>query len=270
MELPLYRIDAFTDRMFGGNPAGVVPLDRWLPEATMQAIGAENNQAETAFFVSDGEGFKLRWFTPTVEADLCGHATLGSAFVISEFLQPGRTHMWFDTLSGRLTVTRKGDLFTLDLPLRPASPVDEPAVHAAVGAALGAQPRELLASVSYLAVFESWEDVARLKPDLAAVAALKLDGVFVTAPGRDGPGREGVDYVARYFAPGAGIPEDPATGSSHCILMPYWANRLGRKRLRARQISQRIGDFDCELTADRVKIGGRAVCNMRGRIFVDG
>ena len=270
MELPLYRIDAFTDRMFGGNPAGVVPLDRWLPQATMQAIGAENNQAETAFFVSDGEGFKLRWFTPTVEADLCGHATLGSAFVISEFLQPGRTHMWFDTLSGRLTVTRKGDLFTLDLPLRPASPVDEPAVHAAVGAALGAQPRELLASVSYLAVFESWEDVARLKPDLAAVAALKLDGVFVTAPGRDGPGREGVDYVARYFAPGAGIPEDPATGSSHCILMPYWANRLGRKRLRARQISQRIGDFDCELTADRVKIGGRAVCNMRGRIFVDG
>jgi predicted PhzF superfamily epimerase YddE/YHI9 len=164
-------------------------------------------------------------------------------------------------LSGRLTVTRAGDLFTLDLPLRPASPVHEPAV----GAALGAQPRELLASVSYLAVFESWEDVARLKPDLAAVAALKLDGVFVTAPGRDG-----IDYVARYFAPGAGIPEDPATGSSHCILMPYWAAKLGRKRLRARQISQRVGDFDCELTADRVKIGGRAICNLRGSIFVDG
>jgi len=261
MELPLYRIDAFTDRMFGGNPAGVVPLSRWLPDATMQAIGAENNQAETAFFVSDGEGFKLRWFTPTVEADLCGHATLGSAYVISEFMQPGRTNMWFDTRSGRLTVTREGDLFTLDLPLRPASPVEEPAV----GAALGAPPRELLASVSYLAVFDTWDDVARLKPDLAAVAALKLDGVFVTAPGRDG-----IDYVARYFAPGAGIPEDPATGSSHCILMPYWAKRLGRKRLRARQISQRVGDFDCELTADRVKIGGRAICNMRGSIFVDG
>jgi predicted PhzF superfamily epimerase YddE/YHI9 len=261
MELPLYRIDAFTDRMFGGNPAGVIPLSRWLPDATMQAVAAENNQAETAFFVSDGEGFKLRWFTPTVEADLCGHATLGSAFVISEFLQPGRNHMWFDTRSGRLTVTRQRDLFILDLPLRPALPADEPAV----GVALGAKPRELLASVSYLAVFDTWEDVAGLKPDLAAVAALKLDGVFVTAPGRDG-----IDYVARYFAPGAGIPEDPATGSSHCILMPFWAARLGRKRLRARQISQRVGDFDCELTADRVKIGGRAICNMRGSIFVDG
>ena len=261
MELPLYRIDAFTDRMFGGNPAGVVPLRRWLPEATMQAIAAENNQSETAFFVPEGEGFRLRWFTPTVEADLCGHATLGTAFVISEFLEPGRNRMWFDTLSGRLDVTRASDLFTLDLPLRPASPATDPAV----GKALGANPSELLASVSYLAVFDRWEDVASLKPDLPAVAALPLDGVFVTAPGRDG-----IDYVARYFAPGAGIPEDPATGSSHCILMPYWAKRLGRQRLRARQISQRVGDFDCELTPDRVKIGGRAVCNLRGSIFVDG
>ena len=261
MELALYRIDAFTRRMFGGNPAGVVPLQRWLPDASMQAIAAENNQAETAFFIPDGENFKLRWFTPAVEADLCGHATLASAYVISNFLQPGRSYMSFDTLSGRLDVVRSGDLFTLDFPLRPASPVVEPAV----GKALGASPRELLASVSYLAVFDRWEDVAQLKPDLAAVAALKLDGVFVTAPGRDG-----VDYVARYFAPAAGIPEDPATGSSHCILMPYWTKRLGRNRLHARQISQRVGEFDCELAGDRVKIAGRGVCNMRGTIFVNG
>jgi PhzF family phenazine biosynthesis protein len=261
MELPLYRIDAFTDRMFGGNPAGVVPLVRFLPDATLQAIAAENNQAETAFFVPAGEGYRLRWFTPTIEADLCGHATLASAYVICNFLQPGRMHMWFDTLSGRLSVTRDGDLYTLDFPLRPANPVREPAV----AKALGATPSALLASVSYLAVFDRWEDVAALKPDLPAVAALKLDGVFVTAPGRDG-----IDYVSRYFAPAAGIPEDPATGSSHCILMPYWAERLGRKRLRARQISRRVGEFDCELAGYRVKIGGRAVCNMRGSIFVDG
>lgn len=262
MELPLYRIDAFTERMFGGNPAGVVPLEGWLPEATMQAIAAENNQAETAFFIPDGEGFKLRWFTPTVEAELCGHATLASAYVISNFLQPGRRQMRFDSLSGPLTAKREGEKYVLDFPLRPPA---KPATDPSVGKALGAAPRELLTSVSYLAVFERWEDVAALEPDLAAIAALPLDGVIATAPGRDG-----VDYVARYFAPAAGIPEDPATGSSHCILMPYWAKRLGRNRLHARQISRRIGEFDCELIGDRVKIAGRAVCNMRGRIFVDG
>lgn len=262
MELPLYRIDAFTERMFGGNPAGVVPLKTWLPDAVMQAIAAENNQAETAFFIPDGEEFKLRWFTPTVEAELCGHATLASAYVISNFLQPGRRQIRFDSLSGPLTVVREGEKYVLDFPLRPPA---RPETNPAVGKALGAQPRELLASVSHLAVFDRWEDVAALEPDLAAVAALPLDGVIATAPGRDG-----VDYVARYFAPGAGIPEDPATGSSHCILMPYWAKRLGRNRLHARQISKRIGEFDCELVGDRVKIAGRAVCNMRGRIFVDG
>jgi PhzF family phenazine biosynthesis protein len=261
MELPLYQIDAFTDRLFGGNPAGVVPLGRWLPDETLQAIAFENNLPETAFFIGDGEGYRLRWFTPTTEIDLCGHATLASAYVIANFLQPERKEMWFESRSGRLTVSRRGDDYVLDFPLRPARPVEAPAV----GKALGAQPSELLASVPYLAVFEHWEQVAALKPDLAAVAALDLDGVLATAPGRDG-----VDYVARYFAPGAGIPEDPATGSAQCVLMPYWAKRLGRAHLIGRQISQRIGDFDCELVGDRVKIGGRAVCYLRGSIFVNG
>jgi PhzF family phenazine biosynthesis protein len=261
MELPLYQIDAFTDRLFGGNPAGVVPLRHWLPDKTLQSIAFENNLAETAFFVPEGEGYRLRWFTPAVEVDLCGHATLASAYVITHFLQPERKEMWFETRSGRLTVNRQGDIFTLDFPLRPAQPVAAPAV----GKAIGADPSEVLASMLYLAVFDQWEQVAALKPDLASVAALDLDGVLATAPGRNG-----VDYVARYFAPGVGIPEDPATGSAQCVLMPYWTKRLGRNRLVGRQISQRIGDFDCELVGDRVKIGGRAVCYLRGSIFVDG
>ena len=261
MELPLYQIDAFTDRLFGGNPAGVVPLRRWLPEKTLHAIAFENNLPETAFFMTEGEGYRLRWFTPTVEVDLCGHATLASAYVIANFLQPERKEMWFETRSGRLTVTRQGDAFVLDFPVRPSRPIEAPAV----GQALGVQPSDLLASVPYLAIFDTWEQVAALKPDLAAVAALDLDGVLATAPGRDG-----VDYVARYFAPGAGIPEDPATGSAQCVLMPYWAKRLGRTHLIGRQISQRIGDFECELVGNRVKIRGRAVCYLRGSIFVDG
>jgi PhzF family phenazine biosynthesis protein len=261
MELPLYQIDAFTDRLFGGNPAGVVPLDGWLPDRTLQAIAFENNLPETAFFIGDGEGYRLRWFSPTVEIDLCGHATLASAYVIANFLRPDCKEMWFESRSGRLTVSRQGDAYILDFPLRPARPVEAPAV----AKALGAQRSELLASVPYLAVFDRWEQVAALKPDLEAVAALDLDGVLATAPGRDG-----IDYVARYFAPGAGIPEDPATGSAQCVLMPYWAKRLNRTHLIGRQISQRIGDFDCELVGDRVKISGRAVCYLRGSIFVDG
>ena len=261
MELPLYQIDAFTDRLFGGNPAGVVPLRHWLPDKTLQSIAFENNLPETAFFFADGDIFRLRWFSPTVEIDLCGHATLASAYVITHFLQPDCREMQFETLSGRLTVRRQGEIFIMDFPLRPAQPVKAPAV----GRAIRAEPNELFASVPYLAVFDRWEQVAALKPDMMAVAALDRDGVLATAPGRDG-----IDYVACYFAPGAGIPEDPATGSAQCVLMPYWSKRLGRNRLVGRQISQRVGDFDCELAGDRVKIGGRAVCYLRGSLFVDG
>jgi predicted PhzF superfamily epimerase YddE/YHI9 len=181
--------------------------------------------------------------------------------VISEFLDPGRREMWFETHSGRLTVTRRDDHFVLDFPARPPAPIEGPAV----GKAMGHVPAALLASVPYLAVYERAEDVAALEPDMAAVAALDRDGVIATAPGSDG-----LDYVARYFAPAAGIPEDPATGSAQCVLAPYWAARLGRDKLTGRQISRRGGDFRCEIAEDRVRIGGQAVCYLKGSIFVDG
>jgi predicted PhzF superfamily epimerase YddE/YHI9 len=260
MELPIYQIDAFTDRLFAGNPAAVCPLPHWLKDATLQAIAAENNLSETAFFLAEGEGFRLRWFTPTLETDLCGHATLATAFVISNFLEPGRAEMHFETRSGRLTATRESNSYVLDFPLRLPRPNDNPAV----GRAMGKAPQELYLAVPFLAVYETAEDVAGLRPDLDAVAALPGDGVLATAPGRDG-----VDYVARYFAPAAGIPEDPATGSSHSVLMPYWSKRLGRQRLVGRQISARGGDFRCELAGNRVRIAGKAACYLKGSIFVD-
>ena len=260
MELPIYQVDAFTDRLFAGNPAAVCPLPRWLKDVTMQSIAAENNLAETAFFLAEGEGYRLRWFTPAVEVDLCGHATLASAFVISNFLEPGKSEMNFETRSGRLTVSRGPDSYLLDFPIWQLKPAENPAV----GKAMGRKPRELLASKPYLAVYDNAAEVAALAPDLKAVAALDLDGVLATAPGENG-----VDYVARYFAPAAGIPEDPATGSSHCALMPYWSQRLKRRRLVGRQISQRGGDFQCELVGERVRIGGQAVCYLKGSIVVD-
>jgi predicted PhzF superfamily epimerase YddE/YHI9 len=260
MELPIYQVDAFTDRLFAGNPAGVCPLPRWLKDDTMQAIAAENNLAETAFFVAEGESYRLRWFTPMVEVDLCGHATLASAFVISRFLEPDKRRIDFDTRSGRLTVTRDEDAYVLDFPVWPYRPVKNPAV----GKALGREPRELFASHPYLAVYDSRAEVAGLAPDMAAVAALDLDGVLATAPGENG-----VDYVARFFVPGAGIPEDPATGSVQCVLTPFWAARLKRQQLVGRQISRRGGDFRCELAGERVRIGGRAVCYLKGSIVVD-
>jgi len=260
MDIPLYQIDAFTDHLFGGNPAGVCPLQRWLPDAMMQAIAAENNLAETAFFYPNGGGYGLRWFTPKVEVELCGHATLASAFVISRFLEPGKKEMAFDSRSGRLTVTCEDDLFVLDFPARKPVPADDPAV----GRALGRDPRALLATKNYLAVFDRAEEVAALAPNMDAVAALALDGVIATAPGSNG-----VDYVARYFAPGSGIPEDPATGMAQCTLVPYWAGRLGRKRLTGRQISARVGDFACELAGERVRIGGKGVCYLKGSISID-
>jgi len=259
-ELTLYQIDAFTDRRFGGNPAGVCPLESWLPDRTLQAIAAENNVAETAFFIPDGEGFKLRWFTPTVEVDLCGHATLATGFVIAEFLEPGRKAMRFSTRSGALGVSRDGDSFVLDFPVRATKPVD-PAPD--MTKALGAQPKQVQAAQSWLAIFEREADVRNLKPDDAAIVALGRDGIIATAPGQDR------DYVCRYFVPQAGIPEDPATGMAQCTLMPYWAERLGRTKLTGRQISARVGEFRCELKGDRVRIAGNAVCYLKGSIFVD-
>lgn len=263
MRLPIYQVDAFADVVFAGNPAAVVPLDSWLPDGTLQAIAMENNLAETAFVVRQGDGYALRWFTPTVEVDLCGHATLATAFVIATILEPGRGRIGFSTReAGVLTVTRDGDLYTLDFPSRPAEPLaDAPAgLLAALG---GPAPVALLKARDVVAVYEDEAAVRALAPDMGALATIEGFAVSVTAPGRDG-----VDFVSRFFAPSQGIPEDPVTGSAHCTLIPYWAARLGKDRLAARQVSARGGSLACELAGDRVRIGGRAVLFLEGVIHV--
>jgi PhzF family phenazine biosynthesis protein len=260
MDIDLYQVDAFaTGEPFTGNPAAVCPLDGWLPDAVMQAIAAENNLSETAFFVPEGDGYRLRWFTPTTEVDLCGHATLATAFVVFGWLAPWRRGIPFQTeKAGPLTVTRAGDLLALDFPSRPAQPCSQ---SDAVAAALGKRPTALLAARDYLAVFERAEDVAALRPDFAAVAALDRFAVIVTAPGTDG-----IDFVSRFFAPARGVDEDPVTGSAHCTLIPYWAERLGKTRLEARQLSRRGGALSCGLRGDRVTIAGRAALYLTGTI----
>jgi PhzF family phenazine biosynthesis protein len=262
MRIPLYQVDAFTSRLFGGNPAAVCPLAEWLPDATMQAIAAENNLAETAFFVAQGEGYLLRWFTPAVEVDLCGHATLASGYVVTNILMPERGQAKFDTLkAGRLEVTRDGDLLAMDFPCWPPEP--KPA-DPRILAALGHMPAQsFVARGRTLAVYDSAEEVAALRPDFAAMRAVPGADAIVTAPGS-----AGIDFVSRYFAPNHGIDEDWVTGSSHCILTPYWAQRLGKERLEARQISARGGDLVCTLRGDRITLAGRAVLYLEGTITV--
>jgi PhzF family phenazine biosynthesis protein len=260
MELPLYQVDVFADCRFGGNPASVCPLREWLPAETMQAIAAENNKSETAFFVPSNGDYELRWFTPTVEVPLCGHATLASGYVISTFIAPGSNTMRFHTKSGVLEVMRQGDLFTLDLPAWP-SIAAEPSVDLAT--ALGAAPETLMRSGDiYLAIYAAEEAVRGLDPDMAKLASLPMMGAIATAPGRD------VDFVSRYFAPAVGIPEDPATGGTHCTLLPYWAKRLGKNDLRARQVSRRGGELSGHVAGDRVMLSGRAVLYLDGRIHL--
>jgi len=261
MEQTVYQIDAFTDRLFGGNPAAVCPLETWLPDDVMQNIAAENNLSETAFFVADGdEGagrFGLRWFTPKAEVDLCGHATLASAHLILDRLQPALATVSFDTKSGRLDVERRDDLLVMDFPSRPAEAAKVPE---GFSEAVGATPVEFLRATKNMAVFASEETVDGLRPDFKFIATMEGDGLIVTAPGRT------CDFVSRYFAPHVGIDEDPATGSAHCTSVPYWAERLGRNVLHARQISARQGEVFCELTGDRVKLAGRAALYLEGKI----
>jgi predicted PhzF superfamily epimerase YddE/YHI9 len=261
MRLPMYQVDAFTDSLFGGNPAAVCPLDAWLPDATMQAIAAENNLAETAFFVRDGGDYALRWFTPTVEVDLCGHATLASGHVVFSFLEPKRESVGFHTVkAGTLTVSRRGDLLVMDFPSRPAEPCAPPP---GLLAALGGRPREVLGARDCLVVYDTAADVAALEPDLTALGKVDCWAAIVTAPGDNG-----IDFVSRFFAPAQGVPEDPVTGSAHCTLVPYWAKRLGKTQLEARQVSQRGGALRCALNGDRVSIGGKAVTYLEGQIEV--
>lgn len=259
MKLPLFQIDAFSDRLFGGNPAAVVILDRWLPDATLAAIAAENNLAETAYVIPGADISPLRWFTPAEEIDLCGHATLATAFVLFRERFAEKTQLRFSTRSGELTVDRDGERLRLDFPARPGQPLP---VDPAVAAALGGQPLAALQARDLMLVYGSEAEVRALKPDFRRLLELGGGSYIVTAPG------DAVDFVSRFFAPGFGIDEDPVTGSSHCTLIPYWAERLGKNVLRARQISARGGDLWCEARGERVWMAGQAVEYLRGEIEV--
>lgn len=260
MRLPLHQIDAFADRPFTGNPAAVMPLEAWLPDALMQAIAAENNLAETAFLVREPEGWRIRWFTPTTEIDLCGHATLASAHLVMTELEPGREEVTFQSRSGQLGVSREGDRLYLDFPSRPGRPVPERMEE--VTRALGQRPKALLLARDLVAVLADEEAVRAFTPDFAALAALPGMGKVITAPGRT------TDFTSRCFFPGDGVPEDPVTRSAHCTLIPTWAERLGKVRLSAFQASARGGFLDCELRGDRVRIGGGAVKVLEGHFLL--
>lgn len=265
MNLDIYQVDAFTNKTFGGNPAAIVPLKEWLPAETMQNIALENNLAETAFFVREGDGYGLRWFTPTVEMDLCGHATLATGFLIFDVLGTDEKVLKFQTKSGLLTVEKDDDRFVLDFPSRPAVATEIPE---GLAAAIGKQPKEVLKSRDYMMVYESEDDIRQISPDFAAmlkIPGLKIPahGVIVTAPGKD------CDFVSRFFAPEVGVFEDPVTGSSHCNLIPYWAEKLSKTELFAKQLSARGGELFCELDGDRVKIGGNATLYLKGEIYVE-
>ncbi|TDT92547.1 PhzF family phenazine biosynthesis protein [Azorhizobium sp. AG788] len=256
MKAPLFQVDAFTTRRFAGNPAAVMLLEAYPEDETLRAIAAENNLSETAFLVREGGDYHLRWFTPKVEVPLCGHATLASASVVMERLEPGRASVTFHTASGALPVSRSGTGYVLDFPARGSEPIAMPGVAAALGAA----PEEVrINPFTYMAVLADAATVRGLSPDMAAIAALDRPGLIVTAPGDNA-----YDVVSRYFAPAKGIPEDPVTGAAHTTLVPYWAERLGRSTLACHQASARGGDLTCRLSDDRVLIEGACVFFLEG------
>jgi PhzF family phenazine biosynthesis protein len=264
MKVPIFQLDAFTGELFRGNPAAVCPLDEWIDDGRLQAIAAENNLSETAFFIPEDGDYHLRWFTPSAEVDLCGHATLASAWVIFNRLEPERTSVGFRTRGGELRVDREGGLFEMDFPARPPVPKEAPR---ALVEGLGIEPEEVLAaSRDYLVRMAAEEDVRKLKPDFLRLRTLDRLGIIVTAEGT------ACDFVSRFFAPGVGVPEDPVTGSAHCTLVPYWAARLERRDpsapLHARQISARGGELFCRDLGDRVRIAGNVVLYLEGMIDV--
>ena len=257
MQLTLYQIDAFTDKVFKGNPAAVCPLDRWYSDTDLQAIAEENNLSETAFYVPADAGFHLRWFTPKAEVDLCGHATLAAAFVIFNFSDYADNTVKFESRSGELAVTKSDDLLVMDFPSQPGKPCPPPRL---LLDGLAKAPVEVLASEDYMAVFENEEVIYALKPNFDALSKLDLRGVMVTAKGKE------VDFVSRFFAPRYGINEDPVTGSAHCSLTPYWAEKLNKTKLSAKQVSKRSGYIGCELKGNRVFLSGKAVKYLEGKI----
>ncbi|HXD30588.1 MAG TPA: PhzF family phenazine biosynthesis protein [Pyrinomonadaceae bacterium] len=261
MRTPIFQVDAFTTHRFQGNPAAVMPMESFLDDALLQEIAAENNLSETAFLVRADNDYRLRWFTPTTEVPLCGHATLASAAVVMERLEPGRDLVVFQSASGPLTVKRTEMGYVMDFPARPSQLISTPA---GLAEALGADPIEVFSNeFNHLALLESEQVVRALKPDMPTLAQIDRPGVIVTAPG------EGTyDFVSRYFAPAKGIPEDPVTGAAHCMLAPYWANRLGKNQFRAFQASRRGGEIICQLVGDRVKLEGACVFYLEGEVEI--
>lgn len=260
MKIQLFQIDAFTDKLFGGNPAAVCPLDHWLPDVLMQQIAMENNLAETAFYVRIGERFEIRWFTPEIEVDLCGHATLASAFVIFNLEHYPRPVIEFGSRSGLLRVSKNGDLLTLDFP---ADEFAESAAPEGLVEGMGLRPLEIYqGKTDYMLIYSNAGQIANLNPDMLQISKITARGIIATAPGDD------VDFVSRFFAPRSGIPEDPVTGSAHTTLAPYWAKRLGRTELSARQLSKRGGRLQCRLSGNRVEISGQAQSYMTGEIDI--
>jgi PhzF family phenazine biosynthesis protein len=261
MRIPIYQIDAFTSEVFSGNPAAVCILEAWLDDSLLQAIAAENNLSETAYLVHNGNGYDLRWFTPVTEVALCGHATLASAYVQFFCREWGEDTIRFQTRkSGQLVVTKTGEVLEMDFPARPAHAQSCPD---SLGRALGVTPQGVYGSAEDLmVVFDSEKTVSEIRPDFARLKEIDCRGIIITAPG------DRCDFVSRFFAPKVGIPEDPVTGSAHCVLIPYWAAVLGKKELHAFQVSKRGGELFCKYACERVKISGKAALYLEGAITI--
>ena len=259
--IPIYKIDAFTHKVFSGNPAAVCPLPEWLESHTMQSIAAENNLSETAFFVKEQDGFGLKWFTPEAEIDLCGHATLATAFVLFNHLNYTENTITFFTKSGKLTVRKNDDVLTLNFP---AISLEKISRTQDVADAIGMKPIEVLGGKDILmAIFNEEVKIANLQPDFEKIKKLNCRILYATAPG------DKVDFVSRVFAPAVGINEDPVTGSAHCCFTPYWSHKLGKKKLTAVQLSKRRGELECEDLGERVAMSGTAVLFSKGEIFLN-
>ncbi|MEI6285532.1 MAG: PhzF family phenazine biosynthesis protein [Bacillota bacterium] len=262
MKTVIYQVDAFTTQMFGGNPAAVCPLADWLDDSLMQSIAYENNLSETAFFVKKNDGYHIRWFTPLAEVDLCGHATLASAFVIFNYLDIEEQQITFHSNSGTLKAMNAADGITLDFPVCVLN--DDDTEKDIISRGLGFAPVKVFSGIDYVVVMPTESDVRRCQPDFGVLKGLATRGVVITAVGED------CDFVSRFFAPNIGIDEDPVTGSAHCMLAPYWSEKLGRKRLNAKQLSKRGGTLLCTVRGDRVLITGQAVLYMIGEINLCG
>ncbi|WP_312390916.1 PhzF family phenazine biosynthesis protein [Chryseobacterium sp.] len=261
MKLSIYQVDAFTDTVFKGNPAAVCPLTEWLPDVLLQQIAAENNLSETAFYVANNDGYEIRWYTPTSEVDLCGHATLATSYVISQFDNPQQDIINFHSpRSGKLVVTRDADLFKLNFPVDIFQEV--PLTEELIKITDKKPNAAYKGKTDYMLVFDKQEDIESIKPDLSSMAKQNARGFIVTAPGNSH------DFVSRFFGPAVGVNEDPVCGSAHTTLVPFWAVKLKKNELKAFQVSQRTGELTCRLLGDRVELAGKAVIYLKGEIYI--